>query len=132
MDRALKDIRNAWIAAYASAAIIVVAVLMVQFGNVPLRGADWGSLLEIAVLMALAFGVYLKSRAAAVVLLLFFVLVQVLLRIDGSIGLSGIFVTLLLGWLYAKGVTGTFTYHRLASAASAAEAPERDDDLVAA
>ena len=130
-ERALKDIRNAWIAAYVSAGIIMVAVLLARFVGVPLHGADWGSLLEITVLMALAFGVYLKSRAASVTLLLFFIIIQMLLRVDGDIGVSGVFVILLLGWLYAKGVKGAFAYHRIDSASEdSVDLP--DEELVAA
>lgn len=91
---------------------MVVAVLAARVGGVPLHGADWGSVLEIAILMALAFGVHLKSRAAAIVLLAYFVAVQVLLRAGFGMGASGVFVALLLAWLYVRGVIGTFAYHR--------------------
>jgi hypothetical protein len=126
-DRALKDIRNAWVAAYVSAGVIVVAVLVARFGGVPLHGVNWGSLLEIAILMALAFGVHMKSRAASVVLLGYFLTVQVLLRVDTHIGVSGIFVAVLLGWFYVRGVMGTIAYHRLESAQ-----PSPDEELVSA
>lgn len=99
-------------AAYASSAVMIVAVLAARVGGVPLHGADWGSVLEIAILMALAFGVHLKSRGAAVVLLGYFVAVQVLLRAGFGMGASGVFVALLLGWFYVRGVIGAFAYHR--------------------
>ena len=38
---------------------------------------------------------------------------QLLLRVDGDIGVSGVFVILLLGWPYVMGVTGTFAYRRI-------------------
>jgi hypothetical protein len=112
-DRVLKDIRNAWLAAYASAVIMVVAVLAAVFARVPLHGADHGSALEIAILVALAFGVHMKSRGAAVVLLGYFVAFQVLLRAGLGMGLSGLFVVVLLGYFYVRGVAATFAYHRI-------------------
>jgi hypothetical protein len=109
-------------AAYASAAVMVVGVLVATFTGVRLHGADLGSALEIAILVALAFGVHMKSRAAAVVLLGFFV-IQVLLRAGLGMGLSGVFVVALLGYLYVRGVIATFVYHRID--ASATEQEER-------
>lgn len=115
-NRALKDIRNAWIAAYVSAAVMVVAVVIARLGVVPLHGADLGTALEIAILMALAFGVHMKSRAAAVVLLVYFVVVQVLLRAGLGMGASGVFVAAMLGYLYVRGVIGAFALHRIDAA----------------
>lgn len=110
-------------AAIASAAVMVVAVLASRVGDLPLRGGDWGAVLEIAMLMALAFGVHLKSRTAAVVLLVYFIAVQVLLRAGLGMGATGVFVALVLGWLYVRGVIGTFSYHRLDTVTVNADQP---------
>lgn len=127
-DRALKNIRNAWVAAYASAAVMLVAVVVAAIGGLALNGADYGRVLEIAILMALAFGVHMKSRAAAVVLLGYFAVGQVLLRAGFGMGASGVFLIAVLGYLYVKGVIGTFALHRI----DAAEADHEDRALVSA
>ena len=55
---------------------------------------------------------------------------QLLLRVDGDIGVSGVFVILLLGWPYAMGVIGIFTYRRIESASE--DSVDLSDELVAA
>ena len=56
---------------------------------------------------------------------------QLLLRADGDIEVSGVFVILLLGWPYAMGVTGTYAYNRIESA-SEGSIDLSDEELVAA
>jgi hypothetical protein len=56
---------------------------------------------------------------------------QLLLRVDGDIGVSGVFVILLLDWPYAMGVTRTFGYHRIESVSEDSVDPS-DEELVAA
>jgi hypothetical protein len=56
---------------------------------------------------------------------------QLLLRVDGDIGVSGVFVVLLLGWLYAMGVIGIFAYRRIESGSEDPVDPS-DEELVAA
>ena len=56
---------------------------------------------------------------------------QLLLRVDGDIGVSGVFVILLLGWPYAMGVTGTFAYQRIESV-SEDSVNLSDEELVSA
>ncbi len=56
---------------------------------------------------------------------------QLLLRVDGDIGVSGVFVILLLDWPYAKGVIGIFAYRRIESAPEDSVDPS-DEELVAA
>lgn len=121
--RASKDIKNAWVAAVASAALMLVVVLVSSIGGLPFHGADWGAVLEIVVLMALAFGVRLKSRTAAVALLAYFVVIQVLLRAGLGMGATGLFVAVVLGWFYGRGVIGTFADHRLDTAVVEADQP---------
>ncbi len=54
-----------------------------------------------------------------------------LLRVDGDIVVSGVFVILLLDWPYAKGVIGIFAYRRIESAPEDSVDPS-DEELVAA
>jgi hypothetical protein len=56
---------------------------------------------------------------------------QLLLRVDGDIGVSGVFVILLLDWPYAMGVIGIFAYRRIESASKDSVDPS-DEELVAA
>jgi len=56
---------------------------------------------------------------------------QLLLRVDGDIGVSGVFVILLLDWPYAMGETRTFGYHRIESVSEDSVDPS-DEELVAA
>lgn len=70
--------------------------------------------LDAAVMLGLAYGVYLKSRASAVGLLAYYLLNQILLRAemgwDAGLGMSVFFV-----FFFVQGVRGAFAYHRMTS-----------------
>lgn len=102
-----------WIAAAIAGAFMIFFSLMVKFpvGLVYLGGA--------AILLALAYGIYRRSRFCAV-----FVLVNHFLGVAGLIASARevpsaeIAVTLVLGVLYVLGVIGTFVHHARRPAAA--------------
>ena len=95
-----------WIAAVAAGGFMAVLSLMVGFpaGFFYLGGG--------AALIALAYGIYRRSRICAVLVLLnHFLGIAKLFREGGNTPPAMIAVTLVLGVLYLLGVIGTFVHH---------------------
>jgi len=94
-----------WIAAGAAGVFMIALAFMAGSGG-------WLYLAGAAVLLALAYGIYLRSRICAVL-----VLVNHLLGVAGLFSrVSGVpstelAVTLVLTVLYVLGVIGTFVHH---------------------
>jgi hypothetical protein len=64
-EDAEKAIKNAWIAGIISGVITLLAIFF-------LAGIDLFNLIDVALIFGLAFGIYKKSRAAAVIMLIYF------------------------------------------------------------
>lgn len=115
-ERALRDIRIAWVAALVSAALTGAMVLLAAYLDVPVIGFSLFSAINVVVLLAGAYGVWQRSRTAAVLLLVFFVVSQVSVRLQyPEVGYSGIVVTAIFATLYLRGAVATFKLHRLES-----------------
>ncbi|MEO1575674.1 MAG: hypothetical protein AAFU65_12030 [Pseudomonadota bacterium] len=99
-----KKIKHGWVAANVSAAMtLVVVVMMVD--------SDKWALVDVALILALSFGIYKKSRAAATVLLLYFIASQVLAIVETGKP-NGLVATLIFLYFFAQAVVGTFQYHK--------------------
>ena len=123
-ERALRDIRNAWVAALVSAVAMAAMVALVDYLDLPLFGFSLWSGINVVVLIAGAYGVRQRSRTAAVLLLIFFVVSQVSMRLEyPEVGYSGIFIAAVFATLYWRGALATFRYHRLQAAGSVSESP---------
>jgi hypothetical protein len=95
-----------WIAAAIAGALMIVFSLMVKFpfGLLYLGGA--------AILFALAYGIYRRSRVCAVIVLInHFLGVAGLIASARDVPSTEIAVALVLGVLYVLGVMGTFVHH---------------------
>ena len=110
-DAVLKKIRNAWIACLVSAAVTLVVSLAALAGSRmgPFTGAE---LVDVVLILALAFGISRKSRVCAVLMFCYFVISKVML-IASTGQVSGLFMGLVFLYFYALGVQGTFEYHKL-------------------
>lgn len=68
--------------------------------------------IDIAIIFALAGGLFLRSRTAAVLLLVYYVLSQIMFIAEtGRVG--GIVVSLVFVYFYYQGIIGAFAYTRL-------------------
>ena len=91
--------------------------------ELPLLGFSLWSVISLVVLLAGAYGVSQRSRTAAVLLLIYYVVGQVSLRLQyPEVGYSSMFIVVIFGILYLRGAVAAFTYHRLD-----AEGLESDD-----
>jgi hypothetical protein len=102
-----------WIAASAAGVFMMALAFMAGFR------IGWLYIGGAAVLLALAYGIYRRSRICAVL-----VLVNHLLGVAGLFGHevapTELAVTLVLGVLYVLGVIGTFVHHARRRPATAA------------
>jgi hypothetical protein len=80
------------------------------------------NLLDVAVIAGLTFGIYRKSRACAIIMLVYFIGSKLLLWSETK-SVSGLPMALIFGWFFFQGIRGTFTWHAL-NAGSDRPAPQ--------
>jgi hypothetical protein len=113
VDQAIaRKIRNAWVAGLISASITLVFALVAVLAGISIAGIDAWAFGDFAVVLALTYGVYRKSRVCAILLFGFFVLNKVVMwGMAGNV--SGLPLALVFMWFYGQGIVGTFQYHKL-------------------
>jgi serine/threonine-protein kinase len=110
-ETALKDIKNAWMAAIFSGVMTLIITAMAISGNRYLSFSAF-NLLDVFLLFGLACGIYKKSRTCAVIIFVYFLLSKYdLYKEAGSV--QGLPVALALAYFYFRGILGTFNYHKL-------------------
>lgn len=117
MDRieARKHIRNGAIAAFISglmtSLMVLVAMSSDDTDSLKLFN-DPAMLVDIVLIFLLACGVFFKSRAAAVAMLIYFIISKIVITVEQGAP-SGLIVGLIFIYFFFQAVRGTFTYHRL-------------------
>ena len=106
----LGKIKSAWIAALVSAGMTFLLVLAAIFGK-PILGITAWELIDVTLILGLAFGIYKKSRACAVIMLIYFIYAKIFLTISTGT-MTGLPVALVFIYFYWQGVAGTFAYHK--------------------
>ena len=110
--KVLAQIRGAWLACLVWAAVTLfqsLAAMVQDAADAPL------GLVDVACILALAFGISRKSRICAVVMLVYFVSSKYLVyQSSGHLGAWWWAIVLLV--LYAQGIAGTFEFRRLRKA----------------
>ena len=110
-DDILKKIKYAWVAALFSAGITLTFTLIAMSGTEILGFSAW-ELLDVALILGMAFGIYKKSRTCAVLMFLYFIASKILIMAE-TCKPTGILVALLFAYFYWQGISGTFAYHKL-------------------
>ena len=105
-----KQIKQAWAAGLISAAITLLVTLLAMSGIKIMSFSAW-ELIDVALILGLTYGIYRKSRACALLMLVYFLISKALLFAQDSKG-NGIVMSLIFGFYYVQGVRGTFAYHR--------------------
>ena len=109
-ESTLKKIRQAWIAALISAGITCIFSVLGMVG-VGSLGFGAGNLLDVALMLGLAYGIRRNSRVCAVLMLVYF-LISKYLMFKASGQFSGGIMAVIFMWFYAQGIVGTFEYHK--------------------
>jgi serine/threonine-protein kinase len=107
----LSKIKGAWVAALVSASLTLVLILIAISGT-RIYSFDAWALIDVFLILGLAFGIYRKNRACAVVMLVYFVFSKIVLLIEGAPAASLPMAFIFL-YFYWQGVVGTFRYHAL-------------------
>jgi len=118
----LKKIRSAWIAGLIRGSLTLVVTLSAIAGFSVL-GYSAAELIDVALVFGLTFGIYKKSRTCAVLMFVYFVISKIVLMTEMR-SASPMIVGVVFMYFYARGVVGTFQYHRLVRAVAGA-APAR-------
>lgn len=121
IEQAKKKIRTAWIIGLISGFITLfftVAAAMNAGGTLTIQGTTLGLgvLLDVFLIFVLTFGIYMKSRVAAVGMFVYFLGSRLLMladvpAIDTSTVIS-LLVAITILYFYAEGARGAVMYHR--------------------
>jgi hypothetical protein len=106
-----KDIRNGVIAGCISGGLTLIVTLMTM-GSTEIMGLSVWSLIDVALIFGLTFGIYRKSRVAAILMLVYFVISKIL-QIADTGKASGLLLAIAFVYCYARAVMATFRYHDL-------------------
>ncbi|MGH8025172.1 MAG: hypothetical protein ACREO0_00450 [Pseudoxanthomonas sp.] len=109
-DDILKKIKHGWVAALFSAGITLLVTLIAMSGTDILGFSAW-ELIDVALILGLAFGIYKKSRTCAVFMLVYFIISKIVLMAESGQP-TGIPMALVFGYFFWQGVSGTFAYHK--------------------
>lgn len=112
LQKAEKKIRNAWIAAFVSAGITLIIILLSLGGNELIKGINAWGIVDVIFASGLAFGIMKKSRACAVILFIYFIINKIYLWVLAG-NVSGWWIALLFLFFFFEGIEGTFYYHKL-------------------
>ena len=106
-----RPIKHGWVAACVSCVVTLIATLIALSGDsAGNTDAAW-NLVDVALIAGLAFGIYKRSRTAATIMLVYFVLSKVLIMMGTGMP-SGLVLGLLFAIFYFRAMTATFRYHR--------------------
>ncbi len=114
-SEAIKATKNGAIAACISAALTIIIVLIAISSDAEGELALWndpGNFIDVVFVLACAFGMYKKSRAASVLIVFYFLASKVIMAIETQ-AYSGFGMALVLIYFYGKAIQGSFVYHRL-------------------
>ncbi|HEX7889609.1 MAG TPA: hypothetical protein VF522_09645 [Ramlibacter sp.] len=111
-DDVLKKIRQAWMAG-ACSTVITLAVTLLAIAGTSIAGFDAWNMVDVLLVGGLTWGIYRKSRFAAVAMLAYFVISKALMFAEGGKP-AGVVWALIFFYLYVQGIRGTFQYHKLA------------------
>lgn len=120
MDKigAIKAAKNGAIAATITGCLTLAVVVFASYSNADADLALWDdpfSVFDAVLAFACAWGMYRKSRAAAVVIFVYFIFSKI--NIGISIGrIPGLSVALIFLYYYGRAIQGTFAFHRLEKA----------------
>jgi len=130
MQKALGNIKVAYIAAFISAAItfiVAIASLWVEL----FVGLDIFALIDVVIIFFLAILlVTIKSRVASIILFVLHLFSQIVLHVNNP-NLSVWNILQALGFLcfYLQGILGTFAYHKLRKQETQAEVTDDTDRI---
>ena len=118
LPNAEKTIRYGFWTAVLVASITAVVALMAFYLHKPILGIDGAGLVDAVLFAAIAFGIYRRSRAAAIGGLVLYVGERAYMSHTlptGSLTLTAVVMTVIYTMCFVHGVRGTVAYRKLSS-----------------
>lgn len=115
---AIKATKNGAIAAGISGVLTLAVFLFAIFSNASGEMKIWNDpslLLDVILIFACAYGIYKKSRFAAVLLFCYFILAKIYIGVETG-KVSGIGIALIFLYFYGKAIQGAFAFHKIEKA----------------
>ena len=112
-EKTERSIRLAWQSGAGIGVLTLIAVI-VSAGGFQVLGLTLWSLIDVALVLALSFGVYRKDRASSLLLLLYLVITRSYLFLETG-KVYGLGITIILAYFFLQGIRGTFAYHSAAA-----------------
>lgn len=110
------QIKSAWVAGCVSGVLTLAATLVAMSGT-PILGLDAWSLFDVGLIFGLSYGIFRKSRACAVLMLVYFVASKILIIVETGKP-NGVVMALVFAYFFLQGVTGTYAYRKLVKGAA--------------
>jgi MFS family permease len=119
-EKANKAIKNGAIAACIPGVVTLALVIFAIISNADARFGDWNDpslLFLIMLIFGCAYGIYKKSRFAAMLIFIFFIFIfaEMFIEIETE-KLSGVGMGLVFLYFYGKAIQGTFAFHKMEKA----------------
>ena len=114
-EEAIKATKNGAIAACISGSLTLIIVVIAIFSNNDDTLALWNdpfNFFDILLIFACAYGIYKKSRTAAIVLFVYFIISKIFIGLETG-KISGIFISLIFLYFYGKAIQGAFSYKKI-------------------
>ncbi len=112
---AIKATKNGAVAACISGVLTLGVFLIAIFTNAKGEIGLWNDpfvIFDVFLIFACAYGIYKKSRFAAVLLFCYFIFSKIVIGIETG-STSGIFVALVFLYFYGKAIQGAFVFHKI-------------------
>ncbi len=111
-----KQIKSAWVAGCVSG-VLTLGVTLVAISGTAILGLDAWSLFDVPLIFGLSYGIYRRSRACAVLMLLYFIASKITFIVQTGQA-NGILMAFVFAYFYWQGVVGTYAYRKLLESAS--------------
>lgn len=104
-----KQIRDGWIAGLITIGV-TLALTLIYASGAGIAHIDSWNWIDIILLSALTYGIYRKSRASAVLMLVYYLGSKIVLWTAES-AFIGVPLALVFAYFFWRSVQGTFAYH---------------------
>lgn len=107
-----KGIRAGFYACLISFTITLIVTILGATGTLDIGiGTDWTLLIDVGIIAACAIGIWFKSRTAATIMFIYFLLSKILLLMAGQF--NGIIMSVIFLYFYGRAMICSFRYHDL-------------------
>ena len=114
-EEAIRATRNGAIAACISGGATLIFAVFAISGNASSKYAYWNDpaiFFDVALIFVCAFGIFKKSRLAAVSIFAYFISSKILIMAETGIP-PGILASIFFIYFYARAIQGSFIYHKI-------------------